>query len=133
MAVLREVRYLKFMGTADIPEDAIRLFAEHDTFRMYVANLDLTVNWYNSVRNNVLDVEYPLIEQQLSDIDAVLNEAETDLSWNGESKYIIVYLANNVLLCGLWLLLLIIRNLGIHSKSSRSCSRSSNSNAKCKE
>lgn len=109
MAVLREVRYLKFMGTADIPEDAIRLFAEHDTFRMYVANLDLTVNWYNSVRNNVLDVEYPLIEQQLSDIDAVLNEAETDLSWNGESKSIIVYLANNFMFCYvMWIVVIIV-------------------------
>ena len=33
------------------------------------------------IRNTLLDVELPLVENQLNDIDKVLKEAETDLSW----------------------------------------------------
>ncbi|XP_039265498.2 dynein beta chain, ciliary-like [Styela clava] len=82
VAVLREVRYLRFMETEDVPIQATELFNKHDTFRSYVANLDLTVAWYNHVRQNVLDVEFPLVSSQLDEVDQVLAKAEKNLSWN---------------------------------------------------
>ncbi|CAK8695850.1 unnamed protein product [Clavelina lepadiformis] len=84
VAVLREVRYLKYLERDDIPEVATNLYNIHEMFRNYVANLDLTVAWYNEVRSSVLDVEFPLVEGQLKEIDAVLLEAETDLCWKSE-------------------------------------------------
>ena len=38
----------------------------------YLQNVDVTVHLYNSVRETILDVEYPLIEGQLNDIDVQL-------------------------------------------------------------
>ena len=49
VAVLREVRYLKYLERDDIPEVATNLYNIHEMFRNYVANLDLTVAWYNEV------------------------------------------------------------------------------------
>ena len=63
-AVLREVRYLKYMNEEKIPDSAAQLYERHDTLRLWVASLRQTVHWYNKVRKTVLDVEFPLIESQ---------------------------------------------------------------------
>jgi len=54
VAVLREVRYLKYIEVEDVPEVATALFEKHEMFRNYVANLNLTVSWYNEVRMTLL-------------------------------------------------------------------------------
>ena len=82
--MLREVHYLEIRGEETIPESAAVLYGRNDTLRKYVANLDLTVQWYNKVRETVIEVEYPLVEGQLNDIDAQLERAEKELNWNGE-------------------------------------------------
>ena len=74
-------------ATEDIPADAAELFSKNETFRRFRANLDLTVAWYNKVRTTILEVEYPLIDQQLKDIDAQLEQAEKSLNWTNDSKY----------------------------------------------
>ena len=48
-AVLREVRYLNYMGEESIPESAAKLFERHDTLRLWVATLRQIVHWYNKV------------------------------------------------------------------------------------
>ena len=53
---------------------------------MYVAHLDLTVTWYNEIRETVLEVEYPIIEKQLQAIDTQLLQAEQTLDWQTEGK-----------------------------------------------
>ena len=53
MAVLREVKYLEQRGVENIPESAARIYEKNDTFRDYINNLDLTVKWYNKVRDLV--------------------------------------------------------------------------------
>lgn len=78
---------MRFMETADVPPEATELFNKHETFRTYVANLNLTVTWYNHVRQSLHDVEFPLVQSQLTSIDAVLNQAETTLSWNSDGSY----------------------------------------------
>ena len=52
----------------------------------YLQNVDVTVHLYNSVRETILDVEYPLIEGQLNDIDVQLKWAISELNWTSESK-----------------------------------------------
>ena len=49
-AVLREVRYLNYMGEETIPDSAAKLFERHDTLRLWVATLRQTVYWYNKVK-----------------------------------------------------------------------------------
>ena len=87
MAVLREVHYLEKRNEEEIPPDAADLFAKNEVFRRFRANLDLTVAWYNKVRSTVLEVEFPLIESQLDDIDKQLQQAEQSLNWTNDSEY----------------------------------------------
>lgn len=86
MAVLREVKYLEIRGSEEIPGSAATIYAKNDMFRKFVANLDLTVQWYNKVRKTVLEVEYPLIESQLDEIDVQLKQAEESLNWENEGE-----------------------------------------------
>ena len=58
VAVLREVKYLEIRGSEEIPGSAATIYSKNDTFRQYVANLDLTVQWYNKVRTTVLEVMF---------------------------------------------------------------------------
>ncbi len=87
VAVLREVHYLEIRSTGKIPDSASTIYAKNDTFRNYLANLDLIVKWYNKVRETVLEVEFPLIEVQLQEIDVQLQKAEKDLNWNSEGAW----------------------------------------------
>ncbi|KAK6170907.1 hypothetical protein SNE40_019193 [Patella caerulea] len=87
VAVLREVKYLEIRSEEEVPESANAVYARNDEFRKYLANLDLTVQWYNKVRNTILEVEYPLIETQLQDIDVQLEKAESSLNWNSQGVW----------------------------------------------
>ncbi len=87
VAVLREVKYLLIRAEENIPESASALYTKHETLRKYVANLDLTVAWYNKIRTTVLEVEFPLIEGQLADIDRNLERAEKSLNWNADGVW----------------------------------------------
>ena len=84
VAVLREVKYLEIREKEEIPGSAATMYSKNDTFRKFVANLDLTVQWYNKVRKTVLEVEYPLVEGQLEEIDVQLKQAEDSLNWENE-------------------------------------------------
>jgi len=86
VAVLREVKYLLIRNMEEIPTSAGQLYANNDTLLMYVAHLDLTVAWYNKIRETVLEVEYPIIEAQLTTIDAQLRQAEETLDWQTDGK-----------------------------------------------
>ncbi|XP_070187600.1 dynein beta chain, ciliary-like isoform X2 [Littorina saxatilis] len=87
VAVLREVKYLEIRGSEEIPGSAATIYAKNDMFRKFVANLDLTVQWYNKVRKTVLEVEYPLVESQLDEIDVQLKQAEESLNWENEGVW----------------------------------------------
>lgn len=91
VALLRDVKYLEQLDSSDreLPGSAANVFQQNETYRKYLQNLDVTVALYNNVRETLLDVEYPLIEQQLIDIDKQLERAISELNWtsNGESEY----------------------------------------------
>ena len=99
MAVLREVNYLLIRNKEEIPASASQLYAQNDTLLMYVAHLDLTVAWYNEIRETVLEVEYPIIERQLQDIDAQLMQAEQSLDWHTEGKSLKPGFHSNAIAC----------------------------------
>lgn len=90
-AVLREVKYLDENREQEIPESAKEMFAKNDTLWRFVTNLDLTVHLYNKVRNTILEVEFPLVEGQLQDIDVQLEQAEKSLNWESHGKCILKF------------------------------------------
>lgn len=94
---MREVSYLGPSQTGKIPEAAAEIFSSKESFRKLVANLDLMVTWYNKILLTVLEVEYPLVQDQLQEIDSQLREAEETLNWKTEGKK---YLCNRF--CGTW-------------------------------
>uniref|UniRef100_A0A4W6G4Y5 Dynein axonemal heavy chain 17 n=1 Tax=Lates calcarifer TaxID=8187 RepID=A0A4W6G4Y5_LATCA len=83
-SVLREVKYLEARQTEAIPETAVQIYTTRGQLWQYVANLELTAGRYNKVIHSVLDVEHPLVQGQLRDIDAQLRQAEESLNWNSQ-------------------------------------------------
>jgi dynein heavy chain len=73
-------------GTTKIPEDANKMYQENEKFVNYVTNLDYTTKSYNKIRMNILDVEKPLVEKQLEEIDQKLLRAQKELSWSTPGK-----------------------------------------------
>ncbi|XP_078510049.1 dynein axonemal heavy chain 17 isoform X2 [Lissotriton helveticus] len=90
VAVLREVKYLHAQEQKEIPESAGKFFDQNETFRNFVSNLELIVGWYNKIKQTILPVEYPLVKNELDEIDVQLQKAETTLFWDSEgvSEYI---------------------------------------------
>jgi len=86
VSVLREVKYLEVRMEEEVPEAAKAIYERYDTLWKFTTNLDLTVHLYNKVRNTVLEVEFPLVEGQIAQIDSKLQQAETALNWNSEGN-----------------------------------------------
>ncbi|KAK2528622.1 hypothetical protein Q9233_007593 [Columba guinea] len=63
--VLREVSYLSGSRLGAIPPPAAEIYSSKESYRQLAANLELMVNRYNKVLKTVLEVEYPLIQEQL--------------------------------------------------------------------
>ncbi|XP_009976195.1 PREDICTED: dynein heavy chain 9, axonemal-like, partial [Tauraco erythrolophus] len=87
VSVLKEVSYLSGSQLGTIPPTAAEIYASKESYRQMVANLELMVNRYNKVLTTVLEVEYPLIQEQLRDIDLKLKEAEETLNWKMEGVW----------------------------------------------
>jgi dynein heavy chain len=89
VALLRDVKYLEQQDRPDreLPSSAANVFQQSETYRQYLQNLDVVVALYNSVRDTILDVEYPLIEQQLQDIDKQLEKAIAEINWTSSGKF----------------------------------------------
>ncbi|KAF5902959.1 dynein heavy chain 9, axonemal, partial [Clarias magur] len=81
VSVLREVKYLEARQDEDIPELAANIYSNREQLRQYIANLELMTGWYNKVMGTVLEVEFPLIQNQLKNIDIKLKDAEDTINW----------------------------------------------------
>uniref|UniRef100_A0A8D2N8R8 Dynein axonemal heavy chain 17 n=1 Tax=Zonotrichia albicollis TaxID=44394 RepID=A0A8D2N8R8_ZONAL len=86
VAVLREVSYLRRSGAGAIPPAAAELHACKESLWKLVASLELMANSYNKVLRSLLEVEHPLVQGQLQDIDVRLREAEETLTWKTEGE-----------------------------------------------
>ncbi|XP_075759566.1 dynein axonemal heavy chain 9 isoform X2 [Pelodiscus sinensis] len=87
ISVLREVKYLAANQVEGIPETAAAIYSSKELYRRLVANLELMANAYNTVLRTVLEVEYPLVQGQLQEIDSRLKEAEETLHWRTEGLW----------------------------------------------
>ncbi|NXJ23235.1 DYH9 protein, partial [Dicrurus megarhynchus] len=87
VSVLREVSYLRGSGAGAIPPAAAEIYSCKESFWQLVASLELMGNRYNKVLRTVLEVEYPLVQGQLQDIDLKLKEAEETLTWKMEGVW----------------------------------------------
>eukprot|EP00804_Cyclotella_cryptica_P025500 CCRYP_012000-RA/>CCRYP_012000-RA protein AED:0.01 eAED:0.01 QI:1390/1/1/1/1/1/4/5322/2834 len=87
--LLREVKYFLLLGLS-VPESALTIFQSADKFRGWTGNLDLIVNMNNSVLNNLLPVEKPLILSYLTKFDLAVKPGVEYLNWksDGVDKFI---------------------------------------------
>ena len=97
VALLREVKYLRQYQDPKhpIPESAAAVFQQDETYRKYLQNLDVTVQLYNTVRETLLDVEYPLVEGQLRELDDRLEKAVSQLNWTSEGVWEYIEVTRN--------------------------------------
>ncbi|KAJ4427298.1 hypothetical protein ANN_24918 [Periplaneta americana] len=87
VAILREVRYMKLINREGIPIEAVNLFDRVETLHQWVSNLNLSIGWYNSVRQNSLPVEFELVENEIKEIDILVKEVLDNLNWNSENVW----------------------------------------------
>ncbi|KAG8514707.1 Dynein heavy chain 11, axonemal, partial [Galemys pyrenaicus] len=81
VAVMREVKYLLMLKKSDIPNSALAIFEKRNTILKYIGILELLVQGYNTLKQTLLEVEYPLIEDELRAIDEHLQAVATGLTW----------------------------------------------------
>ncbi|XP_074510014.1 dynein axonemal heavy chain 11 [Sebastes fasciatus] len=79
--VLKDVKYIQTLTQIKIPAAAMAVFEKRDMFTKYVSSLQLLVQWYNKLKQTVLEVELPLIRAELESIDLQLMRAESDQTW----------------------------------------------------
>ncbi|XP_006154552.1 dynein heavy chain 11, axonemal [Tupaia chinensis] len=84
VAVLREVKYLLMLKKPNLPDSALTIFKKRNTILKYIGNLELLVQGYNKLKQTLLEVEYPLIEDELRTIDEQLTAATTWLTWQDD-------------------------------------------------
>merc|ERR1711865_933740 len=61
--LLREVKYFLLLGF-EAPQAALEIYEHAETFRKHMGNLDLVVNVYNWMQQEMLPVERPLLARQ---------------------------------------------------------------------
>uniref|UniRef100_A0A8C6C0I2 Dynein axonemal heavy chain 9 n=1 Tax=Monodon monoceros TaxID=40151 RepID=A0A8C6C0I2_MONMO len=83
-SMLKGTSYLQPPQMMHIPETAAAMFSSREFCRQLVAKLELMANWYNKVMKTLLEVEFPLVQEELQNIDLCLRAAEETLSWKTE-------------------------------------------------
>ncbi|XP_054427204.1 dynein axonemal heavy chain 9 isoform X2 [Pteronotus mesoamericanus] len=86
-SVLKEMSYLQPRQMKCVPETAAAMFSCREFYRQLVAHLELMANWYNKVMKMLLEVEFPLVEEELHNIDLRLRAAEETLSWKTDGVW----------------------------------------------
>jgi dynein heavy chain, axonemal len=85
IALLREVKYLEFVGTQPVPELAASLFARNEAFRQQIAHLDIAVQFYNDILHTVQPFEAPLLKKRLDHHEAMLKRGMNELIWDSSA------------------------------------------------
>ena len=83
VCLLREVKYFLLLGLS-VPDTALAIFQSADAFRGWTGNLDLIVNMNNSVLNNLLPVEKPLVDPYLAKFDLAVQPGIESLNWKSD-------------------------------------------------
>ena len=87
--LLREVKYFLLLGLT-VPDSALEIYQQVETFRRWTGNLDLIVNMNNDVLNILLPVEKPLVLPYLTKFDNAIEKGLTSMNWksNGITEFI---------------------------------------------
>ncbi|XP_023385619.1 dynein heavy chain 9, axonemal [Pteropus vampyrus] len=97
ISVLKEMSYLHPRQMKHFPETAAVMFSSREFYRQLVANLELMANWYNKVMKTLLEVEFPLVEEELQNIDLCLRAAEETLNWKTEGIWdYVIQITNSI-------------------------------------
>ncbi|CAH1116455.1 unnamed protein product [Phaedon cochleariae] len=80
-AILREVKYMRLMEIADVPEEARKLFADSENLWASIMKFNRTVEWYNYLRTNTSRHEFSLIEHEVKNLDQLLEEVINQYTW----------------------------------------------------
>ncbi|CAM9131888.1 unnamed protein product, partial [Ectocarpus fasciculatus] len=87
--LLREVKYFLLLGL-NVPDTALDIYQQVETFRRWTGNLDLIVNMNNDVLESLLPVEKPLVQPYLAKFDVAIDRGLSSLNWkaNGINEFI---------------------------------------------
>jgi dynein heavy chain, axonemal len=85
--LLREVKYFLLLGLT-VPDSALHIYAQVETFRRWTGNLDLIVNMNNDVLLQLLPVEKPLVRPYLDKFDRVVSQGVAQLCWKTDGSAI---------------------------------------------
>ncbi|KAH6561308.1 hypothetical protein BASA62_009917 [Batrachochytrium salamandrivorans] len=85
VALLREVTYFGALAV-QLPQEAVNIYSKAETFRKYIFSLESIANMYNGIRTGVMDVEKPLIEAKIKEIDAQIEQGVSSINWNYENN-----------------------------------------------
>ncbi|KAJ1334726.1 hypothetical protein BSLG_007881 [Batrachochytrium salamandrivorans] len=80
VALLREVKYFGALAV-QLPPEAVNIYSKAETFRKYIFSLESIANMYNGIRTGVMDVEKPLIEAKIKEIDAQIEQGVSSINW----------------------------------------------------
>lgn len=81
--LLREVKYFLHLDLS-VPDSALDIFKSAEIFRSWTGNLDLIVNMNNSVLNQLLPVERPLVAPYLAKFDCAVENGISVLNWRSD-------------------------------------------------
>ncbi|KAJ3365528.1 hypothetical protein HDU91_002183, partial [Kappamyces sp. JEL0680] len=84
VALLREVKYFGALSVQP-PDAAVQIYSKAETFRKYIFSLDSISNTYNSIIRGVIDVERPLIQKSVDQIDSQIEVGVTQLNWKSSN------------------------------------------------
>jgi len=78
--LLREVKYFLLMGLS-VPDSALAIYEQVETFRAWTGQLDLIVHKYNVDLMRLLPVEKPLLQPYLDRFDKAVEAGLSLLNW----------------------------------------------------
>ncbi|CAH8620633.1 unnamed protein product [Schistosoma intercalatum] len=81
VAILREVKYLGLFTEEIIPDSATKLYEQNEKLRNFHISLDMIVQAYSYLSNQLISVETELVNNEMGLFDKQAKEAETSLSW----------------------------------------------------
>ncbi|XP_077065347.1 dynein axonemal heavy chain 11 [Siphateles boraxobius] len=87
IAVLKDVKHLKILNQMNIPSAALKVYENRKMFFKNLGSLHLLVQWYNKVKQTTLELESPLIKEEMEIVDRQLHQAESELTWQSQNSW----------------------------------------------
>eukprot|EP00471_Norrisiella_sphaerica_P010953 CAMPEP_0184498660 /NCGR_PEP_ID=MMETSP0113_2-20130426/39505_1 /TAXON_ID=91329 /ORGANISM="Norrisiella sphaerica, Strain BC52" /LENGTH=4666 /DNA_ID=CAMNT_0026886275 /DNA_START=34 /DNA_END=14034 /DNA_ORIENTATION=- len=81
--LLQEVRYMHLLHL-DVPDYAEVIYEQHEKYREFTGKLELVKNMYNEMITTLHPVEYPLIAEEVKNMDGLLEDGIASINWNSD-------------------------------------------------